>query len=106
MNTINVKRLTTLISNAVIKPYYFRSRLLSPKPKYSFSRAKWYYAKRKKDKSFAAEFTFDLEQYEWCIKQFGPPPKQPDAWARWGMLSDNYRFRDEKDYMLFILRWA
>lgn len=66
---------------------------------YKFSRAKWYEGK------------FDWRKYEevhnWCEQHFGKHPKRPDAWSRWNhMYEDMILFRDEKDYMLFVLRWS
>lgn len=66
--------------------------------KYQFSR-KWYQA------------YFDVRNYTevdiWCETQFGPHPKQPDAWSRWWhKFEDSILFRDEKDYLLFMLRWG
>ena len=67
-------------------------------PKYKFSR-NWYQA------------DFDLKDYdavdEWCEQQFGPHPKRPDAWSRWWhKFHNSILFRDEKDYILFMLRWS
>ena len=68
-------------------------------PKYKFSRAKWHMAK----------FNWDNfeEVYKWCTQQFGPHPNKPDAWSRWKV---NYgaeiQLRDEKDYIMFVLRWS
>jgi hypothetical protein len=73
------------------------------KPKYNFSRAKWY------------EVTIDgkneMAATSWCEEQFGRASTQPDAWTRWhrvytGISPGNFRFRDEKDYILFTLRWS
>lgn len=69
------------------------------KPKYQFSRTKWYEGK------------FDWRKYEevhnWCEQHFGKHPKRPDAWSRWNhMYEDMILFRDEKDYILFVLRWS
>jgi hypothetical protein len=66
--------------------------------KYKFSR-NWYQA------------YFDLKDYdavdEWCEQQFGKHPKNPDAWSRWWhKFEDSILFRDEKDYVLFTLRWS
>ena len=68
--------------------------------KYKFSR-KWHVAE------------FDLKDYdavlEWCAEQFGPHPQNPDAWSRWYFQSvwgETIHFRDDRDYVLFILRWA
>lgn len=67
-------------------------------PKYKFSR-KWYQAEFHPDNYFAVD--------EWCAQQFGPHPKQPDAWSRWWHKFENsILFRDEKDYVLFMLRWG
>ena len=65
--------------------------------KYKFSR-KWHVAE------------YDWRNYEavrqWCTEQFGPEPKCPDAWCRWHQRSlDGIHFRDDRDYVLFILRW-
>ena len=70
-----------------------------PQSKYKFSRAKWYYADHR------------YEDYDaiiaWCTEQFGPRPKHPDAWTRWvDEHIDRIRFRDEKDYAWFMLRWS
>lgn len=67
--------------------------------KYKFSRAKWYIAE------------FDEKDYsevdKWCTAQFGPHPKRPDAWSRWiHKYESSIHFRDEKDYVLFVLRWG
>lgn len=67
--------------------------------KYKFSRAKWY----------IAEFdeTFYNEVDEWCAKQFGKHDKCPDAWSRWWhKYESSIHFRDEKDYIMFVLRWG
>ena len=70
-----------------------------PEPKYKFSRANWYVA------------DFDTTRYheveEWCVQQFGPHPRRPDAWSRWKHIyEDRIHFRDQKDYVLFVLRWS
>ena len=68
------------------------------KPKYKFSR-KWYVA------DFHAQNYDDVRQ--WCKEQFGPEPKFPDAWSRWQHRYEHQIFfRDEKDYVLFLLRWG
>ena len=71
----------------------------TPQSKYKFSRANWYVA------------DFNLKDYHevesWCAEQFGPHPKRPDAWSRWfHKYEDKIHFRDEKDYILFVLRWS
>lgn len=76
-----------------------RMFMIRPEPKYKFSRAKWY----------QAEFN-DKEYYEvlaWCEQHFGPHPTNPDAWSRWwNKFHNSILFRDEKDYVLFMLRWG
>ncbi len=69
------------------------------KSKYQFSRAKWYQAE------------FDIKDYHavdaWCSKHFGPHPAYPDAWSRWWhKFEGSILFRDEKDYVFFMLRWG
>ena len=72
---------------------------IMPKSKYKFSRAKWYVAE------FDGKYYFEVE--EWCAEQFGPHPRNPDAWSRWHhTYSEKIHFRDEKDYVLFMLRWS
>ena len=78
----------------------------TPKSKYNFSRAKWYEADREMVKTKSAYVKFSTEQFSWCVAQFGPAPDYPDAWSRWYMINDRYRFRDEKDYIWFMLRWS
>ena len=81
---------------------HFNSRTIRmPKPKYNFSRAKWY------------EAEFNEKDYgavrSWCAEQFGPLPKNPDAWSRWRWRDHSWttvRFRDERDYTWFVLRWS
>ena len=75
-----------------------------PEPKYKFSRAKWY--------------TVDVgvglwrlgreynEVIEWCTEQFGAHPVKHDAWSRWYVGVGQIYFRDEKDYVLYQLKWA
>ena len=71
----------------------------TPQPKYKFTRANWYVAE------FDIRHYFEVE--EWCKEQFGPHPKNPDAWSRWmHKYEDKIHFRDEKDYIWFSLRWA
>jgi hypothetical protein len=68
--------------------------------KYKFSRD-WYVA------SYAKNIT-DHEVATWCTENFGCTPKHPDAWTRWtyGSSYKTIRFRDEQDYMWFLLRWS
>jgi hypothetical protein len=68
-------------------------------PKYKFSRSKWYEA--------VYNYNYYHEVEAWCTEQFGPHPNQPDAWSRWVHThEDTIHFRDEKDYVWFVLRWS
>jgi hypothetical protein len=75
------------------------------KPKYQFSRTRWYsidipvYSLWRLGKEYN-------EIIEWCNKYFGPHPKKHDAWSRWWVGLGVINFRDEKDYVLFTLRWG
>ena len=74
---------------------------LMSKPKYKFSRAKWYTA----DLMTMNQDLFKV--HEWCTEQFGPHDRYPNAWSRWvGGIMGNIKFRDEKDYQWFILKWS
>lgn len=75
----------------------------APKPmtklKYKFSRTNWYVAE------FDDKYYFEVEK--WCAEQFGPHPRNPDAWSRWyHKYQDRIHFRDSKDYEWFMLRWS
>lgn len=73
--------------------------LIQPQSKYKFSRANWYVA------DFDPKYYYEVRK--WCEQQFGPEPKNPDAWSRWiHKYEDKIHFRDEKDYILFTLRWS
>jgi len=73
-------------------------RLMSKK-KYTFSRAKWYIAE------FNVTCYFEVDK--WCEKQFGKHDNRPNAWSRWWhRYESSIHFRDEKDYILFVLRWG
>jgi hypothetical protein len=85
------KIFSTNLCNEILLP-------MKPASKYRFSRAKWYEAKLPRDQQAA---------FAWCVKQFGPEPTNTDAWTRWYFNVDRtFRFRDEKDYVMFILRWS
>jgi hypothetical protein len=67
--------------------------------KYKFSRANWYQAEFN-DKDY-----FEVDA--WCEQHFGKHPANPDAWSRWWhKFHNSILFRDEKDYILFMLRWS
>lgn len=67
-------------------------------PRYKFSR-RWYIHRINHFRG--------AEVYKWCEQQFGPHPKNPDAWCRWYRYSiRQFYFRDEQDYAWFVLRWS
>ena len=73
--------------------------IIQPKSKYKFSRSNWYVAE------FNERYYWEVE--EWCSQQFGPHPRHPDAWSRWFHKYENkIHFRDEQDYIWFILKWG
>lgn len=68
-------------------------------PRYKFSR-KWFVGEIKNYESID-----DIDS--WCKNNFGSQPINPDAWCRWYRYSTRkFYFRDEKDYLLFTMRWA
>lgn len=70
-----------------------------PVNKYKFSRAKWYVAEY--------DWINYSEVSEWCRQQFGPHDEHPDAWSRWNHVYEGkIHFRDEKDYLMFLLKWS
>ena len=98
------------------KSYYYQTQMMNSitnmaqeylakfgnpnEPKYKFSRANWYQAE------FNPKDYFEVDA--WCEQHFGKHPTNPDAWSRWKHKSyeDVIMFRDEKDYVLFMLRWS
>jgi hypothetical protein len=46
------------------------------------------------------------EQLAWCAEQFGPHPRQADAWCRWCVDAFTVKFRDLRDYNWYMLRWG
>lgn len=71
---------------------------MKPEPKYKFSCAKWY--------EFEVPYPINFAIFDWCEEQFGPEPTETDAWSRWSYAWRTIKFRDEKDYMFFLLRWS
>ena len=65
--------------------------------KYRFSRAKWFYCSYK--------FTDGQKCHQWCVEHFGPLSHGGDAWMRWKLVSNQFRFLNEDDAILFKLRW-
>jgi hypothetical protein len=96
--------LNALYGSTGIKSLYYSNLCkeivlpMKPKPKYKFSRAKWYEATLPGDRQAV---------FAWCTEQFGPEPYHPDAWSRWYFnVNRTFRFRDAKDYEWFLLRWG
>jgi len=46
------------------------------------------------------------EVRQWCAEQFGPIVKVPDAQDRWQNNTSLFLFRDERDWLWFVLRWS
>lgn len=69
--------------------------------KYKFGRAGWYVGD-------LFDTGHDMNQVrQWCTEQFGPKDKIPNAWSRWTNNTNSlFRFRDEKDWIWFTLRWS
>ena len=81
-----------------IKKGFMIKEIASYESKYKFSR-NWYRAE------FAHKDYHAVDA--WCSQQFGPHPARPDAWSRWWHKFEySILFRDEKDYILFMLRWS
>ena len=73
-------------------------------PKYKFSRAKWYTV----DIGVGA-WKLGREYNEiiaWCNDMFGPHPTRSDAWSRWWVGIGQIYFRDQRDFVLYQLRWS
>jgi hypothetical protein len=78
---------------------------VEPKPKYQFSRAKWYTV----EMPGYATWRFSDEYNNiiaWCNDTFGPHPTKPDAWTRWYVGLGVIHFRDEQDLVLYKLKWS
>ena len=78
------------------------------KPKYQFRRVKWYEYEMWEPFPAGRPVNQDRVQamLEWCKEQFGPANPITDAWARWSVSYSIIRFRDEKDYIFFMLKWS
>ena len=84
------------LANKILKE--MQIKLNQPEPKYKFSR-NWYQAEFDPADYFAVD--------KWCVEQFGPHPKHPDAWSRWWHKFENsILIRDQEDYFNFVLRWG
>ena len=75
------------------------------KPKYQFSRAKWYTASLNGNATWRFSDEYN-DIIAWCTEMFGAHPAKHDAWSRWHVGLGCVNFRDEKDYQWFVLRWG
>lgn len=49
----------------------------------------------------------DTSVYSWCEEQFGLfSPEKSDYGSKWCTTFRGYYFKEERDYVLTILRWA
>lgn len=71
-----------------------------------FSRAKWYVAQNVLRPNWFFSGEGSQEKVRWCQEQFGPVTYPPDGYTRWYVSGLDVRFRDEKDYSWFLLRWS
>lgn len=78
---------------------------MAPESKYKFSRAKWYTAKLNGDAIWRLSDRYN-QIIAWCTEQYGPHPTKHDAWSRWYVGLGYINFRDERDFVLYQLRWA
>ena len=76
-----------------------------PKPKYQFSRAKWYTVQLNGHATWRLSDEYN-QIIEWCTEHFGPHPAKHDAWSRWYVGLGHINFRDSRDYVLYQLRWS
>ena len=84
-------------AGAIFKPQPTDPNIIKFRKKYKFSRKIWY------DVDFPEDW---LSACVWCETHFGKHPKNPDPWCRWYMYGNYFRFRDEKDYVTFVLKWS
>ena len=94
-----------LCQEIVMPPYtmtILKSRHKQPTSKYKFSRV-WYEAVLPFSR-FDSNFVQGV--LLWCTEQFGPQPDHPDAWCRWHVRGVTIHFRDQQNYMLYLLRWG
>ena len=45
-------------------------------------------------------------KYRWCVEQFGPEGDRWRAWWPGPCRLKEFKFADDRDLMLFILRWS
>lgn len=89
----------TNLCNEIVMP-------TKPEPKYKFSRAKWHRAEMNITSPLWHLSNDYNKVIEWCTEQFGEHPKMPDAWSRWWVGIGYINFRDERDLVLYQLKWA
>ena len=78
------------------------------KSKYQIRHVKWYEYEMWEPFPETRPVNHDRIQaiLEWCTEQFGPCNAVTDVLARWSQSYSILRFRDEKDYIFFMLKWA
>lgn len=64
-------------------------------PKYIFTRDHWHTVEN-----------VSKDKVTWCSEQFGKRVVYPDAWTRWHYTWGLIKFRDERDYIWYTLRWG
>jgi hypothetical protein len=115
MNVIGMSRQTgksmymKLLKNRIYDSNLCNEILLpmrpATKPKYQFSRAKWYSAEITGHATWRMSDEYN-SIIEWCTEQFGNHPDKPDAWSRWWVGVGVINFRDEKDFVFYKLKWS
>lgn len=105
INRISHALATTYPMDTDTGSFYAPYMPMFKKTKYQFSRVNWYVAHYAK---LAGRLGVDTEVFQWCTDNFGPMVQHPDAWSRWapGAAWSTIRFRDERDYIWFTLRWG
>jgi hypothetical protein len=100
--TVGNPQVTNPCGEIFLKEHKRRSAFVDlevlPKTKYNFSRVKWYMA-------HIGSNRVTNELMKWSVEHFGLAAYNPDAWSRWYIAWGVFYFRDEKDYILFSLRW-
>jgi hypothetical protein len=78
------------------------------KSKYQIRHVKWYEYEMWEPFPRTTPVNQDRIQaiLDWCKEQFGPAKPITDVLARWSLSYSIIRFRDEKDYIFFMLKWA
>ena len=112
LNTYTMKVLKNRYYGATERTFWADTNLCKeimfpekPKSKYKFSRAKWHTAQINGDILWRLGHEYN-DVIAWCNENFGPHPKEHDAWSRWYVGVGHIFFRDEVDLILYKLKWA